>query len=261
MNKSFFENEVINECCEDKQKIPDCATSQHSSNAIYYKEIEDIMQRIDSMIRGHVFKSPNKPPWVINQKVVYNYGIAKLLVRLADGFKDEQIAQIYRSYGKKINKKQLEWFEDTINLNQVEDWDEIKRIIDFEYAPLLGWISHKEALAKLEKKPTEKTVKELVDKRPKLAIEFLKNIDLEKFDLKQLSIFLDALSERDKEFIGHELKLFNEIIKNLDIKDNKSIDDFLDVLDRISFHGVNSTMRFVLDRQEKIKIFQKMVRP
>lgn len=252
---SNFQDEVINKCCEGKQKNPDCATSQHFKNGTFNKEIEDIMKRINRMVRGHVIKQPKKPHWVDFQKVIYNFGIAKLFVWLTKRQNGQYKIQLHRSWMDDNDK----WHDDTININEVEDWEDIKKTIDVDYAKYLNWISKEEALMKLEKVPTEKTVKEIVDKRPKLIIDFLKNIDLQKFDLKQLSIFLDALSERDKDAIEREINLFNEMIKNLNPHDNKSIDDFLEIMDKVTFHGVNSTMRFVLDRQEKINIFQKMV--
>ena len=172
-------------------------------NDTYNKDINDIVQRIDNMVRGHVFKEPKKPPWVDYQKVIYNFGIAKLFVWITKRQEDSKYkVQIHRDY---YDDKKEEWNDDTISIKEVEDWEEIKKTIDMDYAKYLDWISKEEALEKLEKQPSEKTIKEIVDKRPKLIIDFLKNIDLEKFDLKQLSIFLDALSERDKDAIEREM--------------------------------------------------------
>ena len=255
---------MTDECCEGKQKIPDCASSQHSKHKTLNKEIEHIMQRIDSMIRGHVTKEPKKPSWVKNQKVVYNYGIAKLIVRITEGFKKKQekqtpdIIQLYRSYGKETSKKSLAWFDDSININRVEDWDEIKRIIDCEYGLILGWISKKEALKKLEKEPTKKKINEVIEKRPSLVFDFLDGTKISEMDRKKIVKLNKIMYEKNQEIFGTYVKIFEKLLK-IKKRDEKYLNELDSIVNDISIYGITSTLNHVTYRLGKIEIFEKKI--
>lgn len=219
----------------------------------------DTIFSIDKMVRGIITKTPKKPDFVEAQEMVFNFWNAKLSVQLIKGYGDKPDPPFVLSLHRSFRKEDGKWKDESIRISKVIDWEEIKKIIDEKFAIPLNWISKDEALAELERKTPKKTVKEIIDKRPNLAIDILRNVDLEKFDSTQLSDFLNTLSDKDRDAISHEIKLFNDIIKSLNPKDTKSIDSFLEILEKVSMHGVNTTMQFVLGRLEKIKIFEEIV--
>ena len=225
-----------------------------------FNDVIDTIHTIDKMVRGNITKTPKKPDFVEAQEMVFNFWNAKLSVQLIKGYGDKPdplfVLSLHRSFFRKEDGK---WKDESIRISKVEDWEEIKKIIDEKFAIPLNWISKDEALAELERKTPKKTVKEIIDKRPNLAIDILRNVDLEKFDSTQLSDFLNTLSDKDRDAIGHEIKLFDDIVKSLNPKDTKSIDSFLEILEKVSMHGIDLTMRFVLGRLEKIKIFEDIV--
>lgn len=222
-------------------------------------EIPLNLRRIEEMVRGNIKKEPKKPSFVEAQKMIFNFWNAKLSVQLLKGYGEDPDPPYVLSIHRSFINDEGKWNDQSVKITKVVDWEEIKKVIDNNYSLRLNWISEEEALTKLEEDTSKITVKEVVDKRPTLATEILENINLEKFDSTQLSDFLNKISERDRDAITLEINLFEEIIKSLNPRDTKSIDNFLEILDKVSIHGVNTTMQFVLGRLEKIKIFEELI--
>lgn len=255
------ENDLINECCEGKQKIPDCVTSQHSKHETLNKEIEDIMKRIDCMVRGNMKKDPKKPPWVEKQKVVFKYGISKFVIWLQKKYLEEEhkkinpnIVKLRRDY--RDDKKG--WRYDSIGIKNPEDWEEIKKIIDIDFASDLGWITKEEAVKEIKKEPTKKKITEVLEKRPSLVFDFLDGTKISEMDRKKIVKLNKIMYEKNQEIFGTYIKIFEKLLK-IKKRDEKYLNEFDSIVNDISIYGITSTLNHVTYRLGKIEIFEKKI--
>lgn len=215
------------------------------------------------MVRGHVTKEPKKPFFVDKQKMVYNWGIAKFIVYLLKGKTDEPLCEdnpyiVRLHFSYLMDKKKKKWDNRSINIKCAEDWETIKNIIDGDFAADLGWISKKEALKKLEEKPTMDTVKEILEKRPTITLDFLEVTDVSKMEVNAIQRFAEKLLKKNKEVIGKYMQVFNSLL-GIQKKDEQYIMKLDDIIQKISLYGITSTMNHVMYRLTKINIFEKMV--
>jgi len=252
---------VTDECCENKQKVPNCATSQHSINATTFKEIDNIMQRIDCMVRGNMKKDPKKPSWVEKQKVVFKWGIAQFVVWLQRKYREDEkkkvnpfIVKLRRDW--RDDKKG--WQSDAIGIKNPEDWEEIKRIVDIDFAPDLGWISKEEAVKEIKKEPIKKKINEVLEKRPSLVFDFLDGTKISEMDRKKIVKLNKKMYEKNQEIFQTYVKIFEKLLK-IKKKDEKYLDELDSIVKDISIYGITSTLNHVTYRLGKIEIFEKKI--
>jgi len=215
------------------------------------------------MVYGHAKKKPKKPDWVQEEELVYNWGIARFYVRLLKLNEDEPISEdnplIIRLRREYFDTDNEEWVSDQINIKRVEYWEELKRIIDENFASKIGWISKEEALKKIKEKPSEETVKEVIDKRPTIILDFVDGADFEKMDINQLSDLIQKMYNRGREVLEKYVLLFDEIVERSTKRDEKYIENFNEIVDKITLYGITSTLNYVLYRKSKIDLFEKMI--
>jgi len=215
------------------------------------------------MVRGHVKKEPKKPPFVEKQSMVYNWGIARLVAYLLKRNTDEPLSpdnpyvvKLHLSFLR--DREKNVWEDRSININYVEDWETIKKIIDKDFAPELKWVSKAEDLKKLDEKPTIDTVKEIFNKRPTITLDFLEVTDVSKMEVNAIQKFAEKLLKKNKEVINRYMGLFERLL-GIKKKDEEYIEKLDDIIHKISLYGVTSTMNHVMYRLTKINIFEKMV--
>jgi len=210
------------------------------------------------MVRGNITKEPKKPDWVKEQKIIYNFWNAKLMAYLIPTIGDKPKIPYYARLHRSYQNEAGEWQDESVNIRRVEDWEEIKKAFEQDFAKYLKWISKKEALKKIEEKPTKKTVKEIMDKKPSIILDFLDETKVSEMDIKTTQELVRILFTKKNDIIDRYFSIFLDLLK-IKKKDERHLEELNNIINRISLYGITASINHIMYRLRKIDMFEKMI--
>lgn len=177
-----------------------------------------------------------------------------------------EIAEQFRSKNKPDKRITLyKWWpgkHSTTHINNVEEWNKIKNIIDIDLGPFLGWKTKKEILDNIKSEQYKEKAKTITENYPEFVNEIIKNVDFTKIEEKDISkvsdaisALLKALNNADDSFVNSIKKLIGQLPK----QGKRAIEDLSDLLNQWTLRQITAISSEVKHRLETIDIFNKSI--
>ncbi len=177
-----------------------------------------------------------------------------------------EIAKEYRSNDKPHTRITLyKWWpgdHSTVHINNQEEWNKIKGIIEEDLGPFLGWKTKKEILSILEKEKYKENAKTLSENHPEFVNEIINNIDFSSADEKDIlrisdaiGSLLKALQNADDSFVNATKKLIEQLPK----QGKRAIEDLTELLRQWTLRQITAISSEVKYRLDTIGIFSKAI--
>lgn len=153
------------------------------------------------------------------------------------------------------------------NINNLEQWELIRNIIEVKLLPYLGWKSKEKILKEistLEKKGenTEIHLQQLTKGYPELIRKVLKEVDFTKWEssnYQDLGEIVNEITELLAKTDAGYRKAFKDVITNLPKQQTKAVEDLSDLLKNWSLKQITAISHQVFDRLETLELFKDRV--
>lgn len=177
-----------------------------------------------------------------------------------------EIAEEHRNKDKPYKRLTLyKWWpgaHSSVHINNQEEWNKIREIIEKDLGPFLGWETKKEILGSLEQENYDEKAKNLAVSHPEFINKIIKNIDFSKTDEKDISkiseaieALLIALNNADESFINAAKKLIEQLPK----QGKRAIEDLSELLKQWTLRQITDISSEVKHRIDTIDFFNKAV--
>lgn len=177
-----------------------------------------------------------------------------------------EIAEQFRTKGKPDQRITLyKWWpgnKSSLHINQQEEWDSIKNIIDQDFSKFLGWKTKKEILSKIEQGDYINTAKDLSTNYPEFVNEIISGINFKNIkenDLPQvvnaINSLINALKNADESFVI----AIKQIIEKLPSQGKRAIEDLGELLKQWSLRQITAISNEIKYRIDTIEILEKAI--
>jgi len=153
------------------------------------------------------------------------------------------------------------------HINKVEEWENIKEIVDQRLAKFLNWKTKRKIIEDIEEfgklnKKTDKKIKDLSKNYPGFIRKILKNIDYNKIsennagDLVGIIIDLtDVISKTDENFSI----VFKKLVRQLPKQPKRALEDLSELLKDWSLKQITDISSQVMSRLKTIELFKERI--
>lgn len=155
----------------------------------------------------------------------------------------------------------------TFNINTASQWNEVKRIVDSELAPFLGWKTQEEVTSALSGLGTSdrpsSEVSKLLAQHPNLLTEIVDGIDPSKISDEDIPELAKALTSVAAVFTGVDQTLrssISRLVKKLPKEGSRAIDQLGDLMESLTLGQISAVATEVQRRVGLLETFSERAR-
>lgn len=155
----------------------------------------------------------------------------------------------------------------SFNINNIEQWESIRNLIEVKLLPYLDWEPKERILAEIkqiekEGKTTEKQIKDLTKGYPDLIRKVLKEVDFTKWEESNYEDFAEIINEitelLSKTDVGFR-EAFRQVVTNLPKQQTRAVEDLGNLLKTWSLRQITSISHQVIERLETLNLFKERI--
>jgi len=186
---------------------------------------------------------------------------------IEDNYNDDNgyIANLYKWWWDSDSESDSDYKNVRLNINNPEQWEEIKRSIDYKLADKLGWKSKEEFLDEFEEttsnKELNKKAKKFISQHPNMVNILLDELDIDSFekDAEYLSRLIQVLDDKLENASNEMKNNLIEVVESLGPKDQMGLEELKNILDKWTLYQATSVTTLIQNRINTIDIFDEMI--